>query len=114
MSLEEKNIGETRRGFEGERFEQSPKWVRVRFGGRFVIDSHRAHLLHMPRRLPVYLFPLEDVADGVLAQSDRRDGSRAFYHVVSEGSRADDAAWTFDEHPGFVAFRWDEMDAWFE
>jgi len=115
MTLEEEDkVTGIRRSFEGTRFELSPKWVRVRFGGRFIVDSQRAHLLYEPRRLPVYYFPLEDVADGVLAQSDRRDGTRAFYHVVSGGSRAEDTAWSFDERPGFVAFRWNEMDAWFE
>jgi uncharacterized protein (DUF427 family) len=96
------------------RFEPSPKWVRIRFGGRFIADTRRAHLLCEPRRLPIYYVPLEDVADGALVASDRKDGPRTYFHVVSDGSRADDAAWLNEDRPDFVAFKWSAMDAWFE
>src|SRR5262245_55117005 len=38
-----------------------PRWVRVRFGGRFVADSRRVMLLRQPGRVPVYYFPRDDV-----------------------------------------------------
>jgi uncharacterized protein (DUF427 family) len=108
MTVEDEKIG-LRRNFEGSRFEQSPKWVRVRSGGRFIADSRRVHMLFEPRRLPVYYFPIEDVLPDVLVPS-RRDGNRQFFNVGS----APDARWTRDEWPGFVAFRWADMDQWFE
>jgi uncharacterized protein (DUF427 family) len=108
MTVEDEKIG-LRRNFEGVRFERSPKWLRVRLGGRFIADSRDVHLLLEPRRLPVYYFPVEDVAPGVLAPS-RRDETRQFFNVES----SIDAAWTRDEWPGFVAFRWADMDEWFE
>lgn len=108
MTVEDEKIG-LRRNFEGARFERSPKWLRVRFGGRFIADSRNAHLLLEPRRLPVYYFPIQDVAPDVLVPS-RRDDTRQFFNVGS----STDAAWTRDEWPGFVAFKWADMDAWFE
>jgi uncharacterized protein (DUF427 family) len=114
MELEEKKVGAIKRGFEGTRFEQSPKWVRVRFGGRFIADTRRAHLLYEPGRLPVYYFPVADVAAGALVQSSKRDGSRTFYDVAVDAARAEAAAWSVEGRPDFVAFRWSAMDAWFE
>lgn len=125
MTVEEEKAGVIRRGFEGTRFEQSPKWVRVRFGGRFIADSKRAHLLFEPRHLPVYYFPLEDVAHGALERSRRVEqtdkGARVFWHVAVGAARADDAAWSFPDPPeehsalaSFVSFEWDAMEAWFE
>lgn len=125
MRTEEDKSGVIRRSFEGFRFEQSPKWVRVRFGSDFVVDSKRVHLLFDPRRLPVYYFPREDVASEALERSETVEetdkGSRTFWHVRSGDRRATNAAWSFEDPPpelsamsGFVAFEWDAMDAWFE
>jgi uncharacterized protein (DUF427 family) len=42
--------------------EDSPRWVRGRLGGETVVDSKRVKLLYPPeRKLPVWLFPEEDV-----------------------------------------------------
>ncbi len=109
MAIEDQKTNAVER-FATERFELSPKWVRVRFGGRFIADSHRAHLRFEPRRLPLYYFPIEDIASDVLVPSD--DDSH--FHVVVDGSRAENGAWSTDRYPGFVAFRWAAMDAWFE
>ncbi len=43
------------------RVEQSPRWVRVKFGGETIADSKRAILAYESGRLPVYYFPQEDV-----------------------------------------------------
>jgi uncharacterized protein (DUF427 family) len=44
------------------RIEESPRWVRGRLGGETVVDSKRVKLLYEPeRKLPVWLFPEEDV-----------------------------------------------------
>lgn len=123
---EERNKhGVISRPFDGVRFEPSPKWVRVRYRGRYVADSKRAHLLFEPTRLPIYLFPREDVRSDMLERSERTEesdkGERAYWHVISEAAREENAAWTYTEPledfgflDGFVAFRWDAMDAWLE
>ncbi len=106
-------------------FEQSPKWVRVRFGDANVADSRRAHLL-LPGGPPYYYFPWEDVLTDLLEASGRTEESpllgRAAYWDLRTGSRtAESAAWSYPEPvsdaldlSGFVAFDWDKMDAWFE
>jgi uncharacterized protein (DUF427 family) len=46
--------------------EPSPRWIRARLGGRTVVDSRRARMLHEHARLARYFFPREDVDwDGV-------------------------------------------------
>jgi uncharacterized protein (DUF427 family) len=125
MAVEEEKTGVIRRGFEGPRFEQSPKWIRVRLGGSFIADSKRVQILFDPKRLPVYYFPTDDVVEGALETSGRADatdrGDRVYYDVVMGDRRARDGAWGFPEPTqpfsflkGFVAFRWDAMDGWFE
>ena len=44
-----------------EYLERSPRWVRGRLGGETVVDSRNVRLLHESNRLPVWLFPEEDV-----------------------------------------------------
>ena len=44
-----------------EFLERSPRWVRGRLGGETVVDSRNVRLLHESNRLPVWLFPEEDV-----------------------------------------------------
>ena len=44
-----------------EYLELSPRWVRGRLGGETVVDSKNVRLLHESNRLPVWLFPEEDV-----------------------------------------------------
>ena len=47
---------------EGDRVEEYPRWVRGRLGGETVVDSKRAKLLYRAdRRLPVWVFPEQDV-----------------------------------------------------
>jgi uncharacterized protein (DUF427 family) len=57
--------------------EPYPRWVRGRLGGETVVDSKRASLLYEAgRKLPVWLFPEEDVrTDQVPADAiERREG----------------------------------------
>jgi uncharacterized protein (DUF427 family) len=100
--------------------------MRVQYAGRFIADSEDVLLLHEPGRYPVALFPLADVAPGVLRAEDRVTqhadlGSTAWF-TVSDGDRsAPRAAWQYADPPGFaselggrVAFAWRAMDAFFE
>ena len=45
--------------------------MRVRFGGEWIADSEDVILLHVPGRYPVAYFKRDDVARGVLVESDR-------------------------------------------
>ena len=47
-------------------FEDSPRRVRVVFGGETVADSQQVKLMHEAGLLPVYYFPPEDVREEVL------------------------------------------------
>jgi uncharacterized protein (DUF427 family) len=109
-ALEEQTIiGIERPWGDQPRFERSPRRVRVRLGGGFVADSKRVMLLLEPLKLGIYYFPLEDVRTDFLTRVAER------VWTVQVGDRvAERAAWERVEYPGYVAFKWDSMDAWFE
>jgi uncharacterized protein (DUF427 family) len=56
--------------------EDSPRWIRGRLGDRTVVDSKRVRMLHEAGRLPVWLFPEEDVRTELIpgAALQRRHG----------------------------------------
>jgi uncharacterized protein (DUF427 family) len=56
--------------------EASPRWIRGRLGGQTVVNSKRVRMLHESGRLPVWLFPEEDVRLDLLPESavERRHG----------------------------------------
>jgi uncharacterized protein (DUF427 family) len=62
--------------------------VRATRGGRTVIDSERALLVHRPGRSPTYAFPSGEVG-GVPTEPE-------------------------GEAPGYVSVEWDAVDMWFE
>jgi uncharacterized protein (DUF427 family) len=70
--------------------EDSPRWIRARLGGETVADSRRTKLLHRFGRLPVHLFPPEDV------RSD----------LLPEGA--------IHEHDGLVEIDFGAVDEWLE
>jgi uncharacterized protein (DUF427 family) len=48
--------------------EESPRWIRARLGGETVADSRRMKMLHRSGKLPIYLFPREDVRRDLLPE----------------------------------------------
>lgn len=106
--------------------EPSPRRIRVQFGGEVVADSRNARLLHERGKLPVYFFPREDVREETLVEHsdtgrDPKKGPVRFQSVRAGGRTAERAARSYPETPagcpdlsGFVAFRWNAMDAWYE
>ena len=106
----------------GYYWEPSPRWVRVQLGDQFVADSRKALLVWEgggPRLH--YYFPREDVRQEFLVETGRTGKGRESWHVQVGESRADNAAWSYSEAPeglagieGYVAFRWNKMDHWFE
>lgn len=107
-------------------FEDSPRRVRVVFGGETIADSKRVKLMHEGGLLPVYYFPREDVRMGLLEESDHTTHcpfkGDASYWSVKVGERvAENVAWGYPEPidscppiGGYLAFYWQEMDHWYE
>ncbi len=91
------------------RFEDSQRRVRVIFANTTIADSTRVKLLLEPMKLGIYYFPLGDVRSDAL----RKSGDR-LWDVVAGDRVAERAAWEREEFPGYVAFKWDKMDQWFE
>lgn len=105
---------------------QSPKRVRVVFGGHIIADSRRAILLRREEAPPVYYFPPDDLQPEILEESGTSAvhtsfGDVKFYTARINGKERIDAAWIMDRPEkglaglaGYIAFQWDLMDAWFE
>lgn len=109
-ALEEQTINVIARPWgDRPRFEPSPRWVRVRLGDAFVADSKRVMLLLEPQKLPIYYFPKDDVRMDLLSGAGERLWTVTVGHRVAQR-----AAWEKEAYPGYIAFRWDQMDAWFE
>src|SRR5699024_7746251 len=75
----------------------SPRWVRARRGGETAIDSRRAKVLHRHGRLPRYFVPRDDVHWDLLA-----------------GAQPQEPPPDAPGLDGYVAFAWEDLDAWFE
>ncbi len=110
----------------GFRWEDSRRRVRVVFADTIVADSKRVMLLLEFGRLPVFYFPMEDVRMDLMESTSHHTTSplkgEASYWTIRVGDRvAEHAAWSYpDPSPegphleGYVAFYWDQMDAWYE
>jgi len=108
------------------RWEDSRRRVRAIFAGAMVADSTRVMRLIEYGRLPVYYFPQEDVQMDVLEATDYHTHSPlkgdASYRTIRASDRvAENAAWSYPNPPsdspkitGYMAFYWDQMDAWYE
>jgi uncharacterized protein (DUF427 family) len=104
----------------------SPRHVRVFFGGEVIASSKRAKLVREAEVLPVYYFPIEDVRRELLTASAHRTrcplkGEASYWSIAAGGKRSDNAAWSYeaplpaargiDNH---FAFEWKKMDKWME
>jgi uncharacterized protein (DUF427 family) len=106
--------------------EPSPRRIRGIAGGATVIDSRAARMLHEHGRLPIYLFPREEVRTDLLEASETRTssenkGEARWSHLRLGGERVEDAAWEWHEPPpgapplaGLLGFRWEALERWFE
>jgi uncharacterized protein (DUF427 family) len=111
---------------EGFRWEDSQRRVCVVFAGVTVADSKRVMLYHEFGRLPVFYFPMEDVRMDLLEPTGYNTTSplkgQASYWTLRVGDRvAEHAAWSYPnalpggpEMKGYLAFYWNQMDAWYE
>ena len=93
------------------RVEDSPRLIRVEFGGKVIAESRRARRVLETSHPPVYYLPPEDVATAFLLPSPRSTfcewkGQASYHTLVVEGRRAVDAAWSYpDPTPAFAALR---------
>jgi uncharacterized protein (DUF427 family) len=94
-------------------WEQSPRWVRVRYADETVADSKSPVLAwEKGKVIPFYLFAPDAVRFEFLTE-DGSDGLKRYYDLP----RAPRAAWSYldaGELSDHVAFDWHTMDAWFE
>ena len=107
------------------KFESSPRWIRVEFNGEIVADSKNVMLMIESGYELVYYFPVADVRNEFLTESDHstRSGYRGdgrYWHVNVGDKTAENAAFTFDspegrpDLSGYIAFDWHAMDTWYE
>ena len=107
-------------------FEESPRRVRVTFGGETLVDTQRAMLLREARHVPVYYFPADDVRKELLTPNEHHTvcpykGEASYWNVAAGGKTAESAAWSYldpkansRDIAGYLAFYWNRMDAWYE
>lgn len=106
--------------------EPSPRRIRGIAGAQAVIDSRAARMLHEHGRLPIYLFPREEVRTDLLEPSETRTssenkGEARWWHLRLGGGLVEDAAWEWHDPPsgapplaGLLGFKWDALERWFE
>ena len=104
----------------------SPRNVRVIFGGETIADSKRVKLLREDGVLPVYYFPKEDVRSELMVASDHQThcpykGEASYWSLRAGGKVAGNSAWSYrdplpevTELKNHFAFEWNNMDAWYE
>jgi uncharacterized protein (DUF427 family) len=94
-------------------YEESPRWVRVRYAHDTIADSkHPLLAWEKGTYVPFYLFPPDAVRTDMLRDAGTDDGKR-FYDLPG----AERAAWSYPDADGIgdhIAFDWHAMDAWFE
>jgi uncharacterized protein (DUF427 family) len=108
------------------RWEGSRRRVRAVLAGVTIADSTHVMLLHEAGRLPVFYFPMEDVQMDAMESSEHNTFSplkgNASYWTIRVGDRvAENAVWSYldplpggPEIKGYMAFYWNQMDAWYE
>ncbi|KAJ7158613.1 hypothetical protein C8R46DRAFT_1002267 [Mycena filopes] len=101
------------------RVEDSPKRIRVLFGGKYVVDTRKAKLVwEAGSYYPWYYFPQSEVAkEHIQLASEHADGDS--YDLVAGSKKAAGAVTVFSspnhEHrTGLVKIKFSVADAWFE
>jgi uncharacterized protein (DUF427 family) len=104
----------------------SPRHVRVMFGGATIADSKRVKLVREPEVLPAYYFPKEDVRTDLFVPSQHKTlcaqkGEASYWSIRSGNKSEENAAWSYlNPLPGasaikdHFAFEWPKMDKWME
>ena len=107
-------------------FEESPRRVRVTFGGETIADTKHAMLVREAGRVPVYYFPRADVRTDLMTPTDRHTrcpykGDASYWNVSAGGKTAENAVWSYldpkadaRDIAGYMSFYWNQMDSWYE
>jgi uncharacterized protein (DUF427 family) len=102
---------------------QSPRHVRVFFGGELIASSKRAKLVREAEVLPAYYFPKEDVrVDLFTASAQQADcpikGAASYWSIGVGAKLAENAAWSYvnplpaaSAIKDHFAFDWPKMDS---
>jgi uncharacterized protein (DUF427 family) len=106
-------------------FQPDPRRLRAFAGGRQVLDTTRAHLLHETGIRPVVYVPLDDIDPDVLERSDTTTfcpfkGDASYWSLrAGDGDVRADAVWAYEEPlpeaswlRGFAALYFDRVDRW--
>ena len=105
---------------------ESPRHVRVFFGGEAIANSKRVKLVREPEVLPAYYFPKEDVRTELFVPSRHntscpQKGEASYWSIRSGNKSAENAAWSYlnPSSPAaaikdYFAFDWVQMDKWME
>jgi len=104
----------------------SPRHVRVMFGGETIADSKRVKLVREAEVLPVYYFPKDDVRADLFVRSQQKSrcpvkGAASYWSVRVGEQVAENAVWSYlaplseaASLKGLFAFEWNKMDKWME
>ena len=105
---------------------ESPRHVRVFFGGETIADSKRAKLVREADVLPAYYFPRKDVRMDLLVSSVMKSrcpvkGDASYFSIRAGDKVAENAAWSYESSSAaaeaikdHIAFEWPKMDKWME
>ncbi len=105
---------------------QSPRHVRVFFGGEVIASSKRAKLVREAEVLPAYYFPKEDVRTDLLVAGAHKTicpvkGEASYWSIKANGKDAENVVWNYlNPSPAasaisdHFAFEWPKMDKWME
>lgn len=105
--------------------EDYPHRLRAVVGGRLVLDSSRASVLHETGHQIVPYAPLEDFDESLLRRSETVThcpfkGDASYWSLRVDGKGFDDAIWGYEQPvasagwlAGLGALRWDAAETWF-
>lgn len=106
-------------------FEAYPRRLRAVVGGRVVLDTTRAHLLHETGILPVPYVPIEDLDQSLLARTATSThcpfkGDASYWSLRVGDQVLEDAVWGYEAPlepapwlKGYAALYWEKADEWF-
>src|SRR5713226_63395 len=106
--------------------EESPRHLRVLFGGETLASSRHVMILREAKRLPVYYFPQKETRMDLMVPTKQSThcpvkGEASYWTIRQRDKSAENAAWSYlnplpgaTAIQGYLAFQWDKMDAWYE
>jgi len=107
-------------------FQAYPRRVRAEIGGRIVLDTVGAHLLHESNLPPRLYVPLDDYDRDLLELTDHTShcpfkGDAVYYTVRAGDQVRENAVWAYPRpNPDaawlapFASLYWERADAWYE